>query len=91
MPDVPKPDLDKIRQAHRRLRRQRDMNRHEWFHRAAVAVLVLVGFFGMVFLRHLAFVFCIAVIYFIVAVWRGNITFAGRGMRRGEKPPYDEE
>ena len=84
MPDVPKPDFDKIRQAHRQLRRQWDMNRHERFHRAAIALLAVLGFLGWILFGHLRILLIIAVIYFIVAVSRGNITCAGRrDMMRG--------
>ena len=78
MPDIPKPDFDKIRQAHRQLRRQWDKNRHERFHRAAVALLAVLGFFGFILVGHLKILLVIAVIYLIVAISRGNITFTGR-------------
>jgi Flp pilus assembly protein TadB len=82
MPDAPKTDMEKIHRIHRSLQRQYGVYQNERFHRMAIGLLALVGFIGWVFFGHLKFLLIIAVIYFIVAVARGNIKFGGRRHRR---------
>lgn len=91
MPDVPKPDMDKIRRVHSSLRRQRDITAHERFHRMAVVALLIVGFIGWVFFNHLKSLVYVAAIYFAVAVWRGNITFQGRRLGRRRRRRFKED
>jgi hypothetical protein len=74
MPDVPKPDLDKILRTHRSLRSYKEIHQNEWIHRVIIGVLAITGFVGTVTVRWLGTLLYIAVIYFIVAVWQGWIT-----------------
>jgi len=90
MPEVPKPDLEKIRQIHRSLRRHRDVNQGEWFHRTAIALLLVVGFIGF-FFGHFRTLFFVGIIYFIVAVWQGLISFRGRRLGRRAQASEDED
>ena len=78
MPDPPKPDLEKILQAHRSLKRYRSVSEHERLHRIIIAALAIIGFLGYMFFGHLRLLLPVAVIYFIVAVWTGSISFRGR-------------
>ena len=88
MPEGPRPDLEKIRRIHGSLRRYTQVNQNEKFHRWAIAILILTGFIGTIFFGHGGLLLEIAVVYLVIAIWRGYITFAGR--RLGGRRAKDE-
>ena len=91
MPDVPKPDLEKIRRIHGSLRHYSSVSQNEKWHRVIIALLVLAGFIGWAFFRHGVILIEIAVVYFLIAVWQGYLTFGGRPLRRRERRRHDDE
>ena len=82
MSDETKPDLKRIRQVHRSLRHHKDVSQSEWFHRIAIALLLIMGFIGF-FFGHLRSLFFVGIVYFVVAIWQGLISFHGRRLGRG--------